>query len=461
MDIQQATRSALDFLQAGNIPQAEDIFKEILEVDPDNVSALHFTGIIYYQRKDYASAIRYIQKALEYGPNYEDAYNNLGIVLQEAGRLDEAIASYRKVLQLNPNFDRAHYNLGTALKEKWQIDDAIAHYQKTIQLNPAIVEAYNNLGLALQDQGKVEEAEKYYRRGLQIKPDFALCHSNLLLLMNYNSRHNPQSVFEEHLRFAKNSAEPLYPAHPHYSNDPSPSRRLKIGYVSPDFRRHSVNYFVEPVLASHDHDQFEVFCYSDVLKSDTVTERLIGYADQWRDIAGMPDEKVSELIRADGIDILADLAGHTGYNRMLLFARRPAPVQASWLGYPNTTGLATVGYRLVDEYTDPQGLTDAFYTEKLVRLPGSFLSYLPDSESPAVGSLPAIKSGHITFGSFNYFPKVSPETVSIWAEILRSLPGSRLIMKSRKKAEGTISPSVSRSCIVLQGPSPNLKCDLK
>ena len=196
------------------------------------------------------------------------------------------------------------------------------NYQKAIRLNPHLAEAYNNLGLALQDQGKVEEAEKYYRHGLRLKPDFPLCHSNLLLLMNYNSRHNAQSVFSEHLQFAKNIAEPLYPSNLQYPNDPSPSRRLKIGYVSPDFRRHSVNYFIEPVLASHDHDQFEVFCYSDVLISDNVTKQLHGYADQWRDIAGMPDEKVSELIRRDGIDILIDLAGHTGYNRMLLFARK-------------------------------------------------------------------------------------------------------------------------------------------
>jgi protein O-GlcNAc transferase len=437
MDIKKETKSALAHLQAGNPKQAERIFRDILKVQPNNVTALHFIGVLYYQRKDYPSAIRYIKKALEFGPNYTDAYNNLGIVLQEAGQPDEAIACYRNVIKLNPCFDRAYYNLGTVLKEKWEIDDAVAHYKKAIQLNPQLAEAYNNLGLALQDQGKLEEAERYYRHALQIKPDFALCHSNLLLLMNYNSRHTPQSVFSEHLRFAKNIAEPLYPANLQYTNDPSPSRRVKIGYVSPDFRRHSVNYFIEPVLASHDHDQFEVYCYSDVLISDNVTELLRGYADQWRDIAGMPDEKVAELIRMDGIDILVDLAGHTGYNRMLLFARKPAPLQASWLGYPNTTGLATVDCRLVDEYTDPQGLTDPFYTEKLMRMPSNFLSYLPDKESPAVGALPALKSGHITFGSFNYFPKVSPGAATLWAEILRSLPGSRLVMKSRNFADRT------------------------
>jgi protein O-GlcNAc transferase len=246
MDIKEATKSALGYLQAGNNQQAKHIFRKILEVQPNNVTALHFIGVIYYQHKDYSSAIRFIKKAIEFGPNYTDAYNNLGIVLQEAGQLDEAIACYGNVLKLNPQFDRAYYNLG----------------------------------LALQDQGKVEEAEKYYRHGLRLKPDFPLCHSNLLLLMNYNSRHNSKSVFSEHLKFAKNIAEPLYPSNLRYPNGPSPSRRLRIGYVSPDFRRHSVNYFIEPVLASHNHDQFEVFCYSDVLIPDNVTKQLHGYADQ-------------------------------------------------------------------------------------------------------------------------------------------------------------------------------------
>jgi len=437
MDIKKQTKSALEYLQAGNVRQAEHIFRDILKVRPDNVSALHFIGVICFQRKEYDSAIAYIKKALQFGPDYADAYNNLGSVLQETGRLDEAITCYQKALHLTPNFDRAHYNLGTAFKEKWRIDDAIVEYQAAIRFNSYLIEAYNNLGLALQDQGRVDEAEEHYRRALQLKPDFALCFSNLLLLMNYNSRHDAQTIFTEHLQFAKQCAAPLSSAVLSHTNDRSPSRRLRIGYVSPDFRRHSVNYFLEPVLASHSHEQYEVFCYSDVLVPDNVTERLQGYADQWRNIAGMPDAEVAELIRKDGIDILMDLAGHTGYNRMLLFARKPAPVQVSWLGYPNTTGLSIIDYRIVDGYTDPPGLTDPFYSEQLVRMPESFLCYLPDKDSPAAGGLPALKAGHITFGSFNYFPKVSQKTVTLWASILNALPDSRLVMKTRNFSDRT------------------------
>ncbi len=430
MDIKKKTKTALEYLQAGNVQQAEKIFRDILKVQPNNVSALHFIGVICYQRKEYDPAITYIKKALQFGPDYADAYNNLGSVLQETGRLDEAIACYQKALHLNANFDRAHYNLGTAFKEKWHIDDAIAQYQEAIRLNPYLIEAYNNLGLALQDQGRVDEAEEYYRRALQLKPDFALCYSNLLLLMNYNSRHDAQTIFTEHLRFSNQVAEPLYPAGVHHTNDRSPSRRLRIGYVSPDFRRHSVAFFIEPVITAHNRKQFEIFCYSNSLRHDEVTGRIQASADQWRNIAEMSDEKVAELIRKDGIDILIDLSGHTANNRIFLFARKPAPVQASWIGYLATTGLSTMDFRIADYYTDPPGKTEQFYTEKLIRMPKSFLCYLPDRGSPEVGPLPVTSTGHITFGSFNNFAKVAPEVVSLWVRILSELPGSRLLLKA-------------------------------
>jgi predicted O-linked N-acetylglucosamine transferase (SPINDLY family) len=434
MDIKKETKAALEYLQAGNVREAEHIFRNILKVQPNNVSALHFVGVICYQRKEYDLAITYIKKALQFGPDYIDAYNNLGSVLQEIGRFDEAVACYKKALELNPRFVRAYNNLANAFKEKWQLDEAILNYRKAIQLSPDLAEPYNGLANALQDQGKLEEAEECYRHALKLKPLFTY-YDNLLMMMNYGSRHEAGAVFSDHLKFAQQFEAPLALAIVPHRNDCSSARRLRIGYVSPDFRRHSVNYFIEPVLASHNRDRFEVFCYSDVLRPDNVTERMQSYVDHWHDIKGIPDEKAAELIRKDGIDILVDLAGHTANNRLLLFARKPAPVQVSWIGYPNTTGLSTIDYRVVDSYTDPPGLTDPFYTEKLVRLPESFLCYLPDKDSPAVGDLPAMKSGYVTFGSFNYFPKVSPEAAELWAKILKAVAGSRLILKTRNFAD--------------------------
>jgi predicted O-linked N-acetylglucosamine transferase (SPINDLY family) len=192
-----------------------------------------------------------------------------------------------------------------------------------------------------------------------------------------------------------------------------------------------VNYFIEPVLAAHDREQFEVFCYSDVISPDEVTKHVQTYPLQWRDIVGMSDEQVSGLVRSDKIDILVDLAGHTGNNRMLLFARKPAPVQVSWLGYPNTTGLAAVDYRIVDNYTDPPGMTDQFYTEKLSRMPECFLCYQPEQDSPEIGPLPSQQKGFITFGSFNIISKITPEAVALWSRILKTVPNSTLLLKAR------------------------------
>jgi protein O-GlcNAc transferase len=431
MDIKKNTNAALEYLQAGDLDRAEHLFRDILKLHPENVTALHFIGVICYQRKEYDTSIEYIQKALRIAPDYSDAYNNLGIILQEIGRLDEAIASYLNAVKLNPHFFRAYYNLGTAFKEKGQIDQAIIHYQQAIQLYPDFAEAYNKLGNALQDMGRLEEADECYRHAMRLKPGCSPYFDNLLYMMNYDSRYNAQTLFSEHLAFAEKFEKPLASAIISHKNTYSKGQRIKIGYVSPDFRRHSVASFVDPILAAHRHEQFEIFCYSDVLGPDTITKRLQTYADQWRDIAGKSDEKAAELIRNDGIDILIDLAGHTGGNRLLLFARKPAPVQISWLGYPATTGLSAMDFKIVDGYTDPPGMTEPYYTEELIRLPESFLCYQPEKDSPGVGPLPALSSGHVSFGSFNYFPKVSPETAALWSAILNALPNARLIMKSR------------------------------
>ena len=334
-------------------------------------------------------------------------------------------------MQLNPNFVEAYNNLGVDFKERGDLQEALLHFQKVLQLNPAFVEAYNNIGSILGDQGKLADAESYYRRALQMKPDFATCYSNLLLSMNYSPHHDNRNVYLEHLNFARQFAEPLLSDMPPHANEQIPDRRIKIGYVSPDFRRHSVNYFIEPVLSAHTREQFEVFCYSDVVSPDEVSQRIQTYPVQWRDIVGMTDAQAAALVRSDRIDILVDLAGHTGYNRMLLFARKPAPVQVSWLGYPNTTGLSTMDYRIVDGYTDPPGLTDQFYTEKLTRMPESFLCYQPEQDSPETGTLPSLQANHITFGSFNIISKVTPEAVAIWARILKEVPDSTLLLKAK------------------------------
>jgi predicted O-linked N-acetylglucosamine transferase (SPINDLY family) len=377
-------------------------------------------------------------KAIERNPDFALAYNNLGDILHKMGQPDGAVPYYEKALQLNPALNGIYNKLGIILQEKGQLDAAVNCYQKALQLDSSFAEAYNNLGTVLQEKGQLDEAVNCYQKALQLDSTLDMAYENMryafharLMMMNYNPNYTAQTILSEHVRFAKQYAESLYPAHPTYPNDCSRTRRLRIGYVSPDFRQHPVACFIEPVLSAHNRENFEIFCYSDVKVTDGVTTRIQGYADQWRTIVGMSDEKVAEVVREDAIDILVDLAGHTDSNRMLVFARKPSPVQVTWIGYPLTTGLATIDYKIVDAYTDPPGMTEQFYTEELARMPESFLCYLPDSESPEVGSLPTLASGHITFGSFNNFVKVSPKVIDLWTAIMRAIPDCSLMMKGK------------------------------
>jgi predicted O-linked N-acetylglucosamine transferase (SPINDLY family) len=277
----------------------------------------------------------------------------------------------------------------------------------------------------------LKEAQDNYRSALLLKPERAIAYSNLLFTMSYDPTYDAQTIFREHLEFSNRYSGPLSLIQRSHTNDRNPDRRLKIGYVSPDFRKHSVAFFIEPALSFHTREKYETFCYSDMLFPDTVTQRIQNHSDQWRNISGMSDEHVSEMILNDRIDILIDLAGHTGKNRMLMFSRKPAPVQVSWIGYPGTTGLSVMDYKIVDNYTDPEGMTEQFYTEKLLRMPESFLCYLPFQESPEIKPLPSLTKGSITFGSFNNFSKMSNETLDSWARLLNELSGSHLILKSQ------------------------------
>jgi predicted O-linked N-acetylglucosamine transferase (SPINDLY family) len=259
------------------------------------------------------------------------------------------------------------------------------------------------------------------------------------MLISYHPKFNAHNIFSEHIHFAAQFTEPLRSYLSAHSNDPTLNRRLRIGYVSPDLRNHSVAFFIEPILMSHSKEHFEIYCYSDVSSPDEVTHRIQKHANHWRSIVGISDEKVAELIRRERIDILIDLAGHTGgVNRILLFARKPSPVQISWIGYPSTTGLSTIDYKIVDDLTDPDGKTDQYYTEKLIRLPETFLCYLPDKNCPDVAALPALYKSFITFGSFNNFPKIGQQVILLWTEILKKVPNSHLIIKSLSFYDQTV-----------------------
>jgi len=376
---------------------------------------------------DLDKAIEHLQEAVRQRPDYLEAYIGLGDALLSARRFASAAEAYQIALSLQPGLPEAHMNLGTALKGCGEYDAAVDAFQKALALKPNYPGAWNNLGFTLQEAGRLDDAISCYRMALSYRPVFLKAHSNLLFALCYHHQVDPKDVYAEHVRWAKLHELPLASKITQHTNPRDPCRRLRVGYLSPDFRRHAVSHFIEPVLAEHDHAAFEVYCYQNHEQVDQVTARLRGYADAWHESARLSDEEVTALIKRDQIDVLVDLAGHTIGNRLLVFARKPAPVQVTYLGYPATTGLVTMDYRLTDRYTDTVGISEQYYTEKLIRLPHSMWCFRP-LRAGDVGTLPALTNGFVTFGSLNNVAKVNDEMLKLWARLLRTLPGSRLII---------------------------------
>jgi predicted O-linked N-acetylglucosamine transferase (SPINDLY family) len=449
-------------LAAGRLADAEPLLAKLCQGDRRDANAWLTLGAVRGQRGNHAGAAEALGRAVRLRPRHAPAHFNLGVALRASGRWEEAaatfaeavrldpthqdarrahgqalmavgryqaaVASYREQLRTAPEDPEAHANLGLALHRLGRLAEAVAAYRRSLELYPGERNTQDNLAAALTQQGMAVDAVAVYREALSRRPDDARAHSNLLLSLQYLDEIDPAELFAEHRRWGERHGRPNGSAAP-FINPVDPERRLRVGYVSADLREHSVAYFLEPLLEHGDHERFDHVCYSAVPRPDAVTARLQAHADLWRDIVGRDDADLARQIREDRIDVLVDLAGHTAGNRLPLFARRTAPVQATYLGYPGTTGVPAIDYRLCDATTDPPG-DEAYHTEELVRLPGCFLCYRPPADAPRVEPAPSATAGRVTFGSFNNLAKVNTGVVDAWAEVLRVLPDARLLLKS-------------------------------
>lgn len=418
----------------GRQEEAIRAFRKALALDPVLAEAHHQIGNALKSLLRFSEAAASLRRASELSPQNAAIWLNLGTALLELSQRNEAIACFQRAIGIEPSRPEAHNILGSSLVDAGRFGEAKKHLLEALRLRPAYPAAHDNLGRALRAQGRASEALGEFRAALAAAP-LPGTHSNLVYALNFVPGLAPAEVFAGHRHWAELHAAPLRSEHRPLANSPEPERRLRIGYVSPDFIHHAVAYFIEPVLAAHDRNRIEVFCYANVLVPDAVTARLQTLSDHWRDIARLTDGQVAALIREDKIDLLVDLAGHTARHRLLVFARQPAPVQITWLGYPNTTGLEAIDYRVTEALSDPPGQTDCFYSEKLLRLPEGFCCYRPPTEAPTVGAAPALKNGYITFGSFNHFAKINPAILDLWARLLARLPLSRLLLKARSLAD--------------------------
>lgn len=427
-DLESLVNLGILEVMAGDLESAETHLRRAAELEPDSPDVYFNLGNTVKLRGDLAEAVACFRRAEALRPEAR-TLNNLANTLKALGQLDEAIEVFRKLIRLAPNDATGRFNFGSALREKGELDQAIDAYRKAIDLRPEYAEAWSNLGIVFLDQSRFEEAEACYRTAMQLDPKNFLAHSNLLRCLHYQAA-DPAIVLRAHREWEVRHAPAEAPLTGH-DNDPDPERILRVGYVSPDLRTHSVAYFFEPLLARHDPARVAVVCYADVSRPDETTRRLESLSPAWRNICGLSDEQVFEQIRRDRIDILVDLVGHAGHHRLRVFGRKPAPVQVSYLGYPGTTGLSAIDYRITDAWADPPGSTEAFHSETLVRIEGGFLCYRPPAEAPLIGPVPAALARHVTFGSFNHSSKVNPPLIALWAEILQAVPESRLLLKNK------------------------------
>ena len=416
--------------QAGRLADAERCYRAILRTRPNDPNALHLLGMIAQTMKQYEPAVQLIRRAIAIAPDVAMFHNNLGVALRALGDFALAAECYRRAVELQPAYVEPLANLGALRRDQARLGDSLAAYEQTLRINPDAADIRAAMATTLRDQGRIDEAIQHYRRALAQNPAMPDHHANLCYTLHASDRVTPQEIFDEHLRWSNQHAAALAAAAALYHNDRDPQRRLRVGYVSADLRDHAVAKFLSPLLDHRDRDAFEVLCYSGVARPDAVTASIRSRVDGWRDVAALGDRQLCDLVRRDRIDILIDLAGHTNGTRMLAFARNPAPVQLTYLGYPDTTGLAAMDWRITDAIADPVGVTDAWHTERLARIDGCFLAYVLPPDLPPIAPLPATKSGCVTFGSFNNLSKISPTTLRLWRDVLAAVPTSRMVIKT-------------------------------
>lgn len=438
----------------GHIDEAQAAFQTALRLKPQFADASNNLATVLQSKGQVEAAIAACQMAIRLRPEYAEAHNNLGGLLKEQGHLEPAMMAFQTALKLKPDFAGAWNNLGNALKDLGQLDRAAEAFQTALRIKPDFAEAFNDLGNVLKDRGQVALAIESYREAVRRKPNDDKFRSNVIFGLHFQADVDEAEIRREQAEWNRQHVVPLRPVRRPLRNSPDPHRRLRIGYVSPDFRTHATSFFVAPLLEAHDRAQFEIHCYASVRRPDAVTERLRRSSNAWHDVGLLSDAELAERIKEDEIDILIDLSMHTSAHRLLTFARKPAPLQGSWLAYAGSSGVETIDFRITDAVIEPNGSRDAGPGEQIVRLRDCWCCYAPLGEFPLPGSLPAAESGSVTFGSLNQFGKVGEATLRHWAELLAMVPNSRLLMVCPR---GEATESTRRFFAARGVPAPRLE----
>jgi predicted O-linked N-acetylglucosamine transferase (SPINDLY family) len=410
---------------AGDRARAISMLTALAERAPTSAPVWSRLGACALEAGQSDAAHAYLRNAVTHAPDDSSAWTNLGVALTRLARADEGIAAYRRALALDPVAVGARVNLANALAQRDDVDGAVAELEAARRIAPDAHEVLNNLGNLYKDQGRFDDAFAAYGAARRAWPDFRVAFSNLLALTKLSTRHTPADIFALHRAFAERFEPGWQAAYVPAETTPDANRRLRVCYVSPDCHS-ALPSFVEPVLRRHDRARFDVFAYFNNPQPAATLARIAPITS--RIMRGATDEEVAKWVRADGIDILIDIAGHTGHNRLGVFGRKPAPVQITWLDYLNTTGLAAIDYRLTDAVADPPGTSDALHSETLLRLSPAQWCWNPPGAAPPSSSLPAARAGHLMLGSFNAYSKLTDATLALWARVLAAVPQARLVV---------------------------------
>jgi predicted O-linked N-acetylglucosamine transferase (SPINDLY family) len=446
--------------------EAEEFLRQAIRLRPDHADAHNNLGLALHSLGRLAEAELCFAQALRLRPDTPEAHFNMGATLRELGRPAEAEGCLRQALRLRPDYPEAHAWLGIVLRDVGRPTEAEAAFRRALELRPDYPEALANLATALQDQVRYEEARECFRQALELRPEYLDAHNALLLTLQYQADTTPEQLAVAHTDYQERLAAPLRSHWRPHTNDRDPDRPLRLGLVSGDFGRHPVGFLLVRAVEALAHRPCAIVCYSNRLTPpDDLTVRFRSSAATWREAAGLTDDQLADLVRADRIDVLIDLAGHTGGNRLLVFARKPAPVQVTWLGYEGTTGLEAIDYLVADERVIPPG-AETNYCEKVLRLPGGYACYDPLAGAPDPGPLPALAKGQVTFGCFNNPAKLSPPALAAFAQVLNRVPGSRLLLKYRglsdpvaagRLRERLAAAGMAVERVDLRGPTPYLE----
>jgi len=412
----------------GDSQKALELLQKALQLLPSDYAILYNLGVAYQDVLNSQKAIECFQKTIRLNPDFIQAYNNLGTVFLDLQDYESAIIVLNKLLTIKPHYYQGLCNLGIAYKNQGDLYQSIKILQRALELEPDSAALLNNLGNTLIDLGDFDTAIECYQKSIQLLPD-GDGNANLLFALNYHPDMSAFEIFEHYKHYNERKGNPTKKAQ-YYPNSKIKTRKLKIGYVSPDFKMHPVRLFLEPLLANHDKSQFEIYAYAQIFKEDIITHRYQQYADHWRITTGLNDDDLAALIQKDGIDILIDVAGHTAGNRLQVFARKPAPISVSWLGFGYTTGLNAIDYYLTDEISAPRG-SESLFSEQPWRVATPSYVYRPTEGMGDVNELPAIQKGYVTFGTLSRSIRINHRTIKVWADVLKKVENSKLVIDSK------------------------------